>query len=157
MAAGSERGVHQVVDANLRRRRLRGDVFDFAIGNHARKAVRAQDQAVALFDVQGKVVGIHGGVRTQRTRDNRAVGMDARLVGCNFASVHELLHIGVVAGHADERALVEQIGARVAHVGDGEHVVFDIGAGCRAAHTGLAQAVECGLDDGGVGSFDGCG
>ena len=50
---------------------------------------------------------------------------------------------------------MEQIGARVAHVGDSEHVVFDIGAGCRAAHARLAKPVERSLDDRGVCSFDG--
>ena len=106
--------------------------------------------------MQGKVVGIHGGVRAQRAGDDRAVGVDAGLVGRNLASIHELLHVGVVAGHADERTLVEQVGARVAHVGDGERVVFDVGAGGRASHAGFAQAVEGGLDHGGVGGLDGC-
>lgn len=63
----------------------------------------------------------------------------------------------MVAGHADERALVEQVGARVTHVGDGERVVFDIGASGCAAHAGLAQAVQGRLDYGGVGCLDGCG
>ena len=107
--------------------------------------------------MQGEVVGIHGGVRAQRTGDDRAVGVDASLVCRNLAGVHELLHVGVVAGHADERALVEQVGARVAHVGDGERVVFDIGASGCAAHAGLAQAIQGGLDYGGVGCLDGCG
>ena len=40
-------------------------------------------------------------------------------------------------------------------MGDSEHVVFDIGAGCRAAHAGLAKPVERSLDDRGVCSFDG--
>ena len=52
---------------------------------------------------------------------------------------------------------MEQVGARVAHVGDGERVVFDIGAGGCAAHAGLAQAVQGRLDYGGVGCLDGCG
>ena len=82
--------------------------------------------------------------------------MDAGLVGRNLAGVHELFHIGVVAGHANQRALVEQVGARVAHVGDGERVVFDIGAGGRATHAGLAQAIQGGLDHSGVGGLDGC-
>lgn len=50
---------------------------------------------------------------------------------------------------------MEQIGARVAHVGDGERVVFDVGAGGCAAHAGLAQAVQGRLDYGGVGCLDG--
>ena len=66
------------------------------------------------------------GSGAQRTGDDRTVGVDASLVCRDLAGVHELLHVGVVAGHADERALVEQIGARVAHVGDGERVVFDV-------------------------------
>ena len=107
--------------------------------------------------MQSEVVGIHGGVRAQRAGDDRTVGVDASLVCRDLAGVHELLHVGVVAGHADERALVEQIGARVAHVGDGERVVFDVGAGGCAAHAGLAQAVQGRLDYGGVGSLDGCG
>ena len=104
MPAGDQCRVNKVVDANLRGRGLRGDVFDIAIGNHARKTVRAQDQAVAFLDMQGKVVGIHCGIRAQRAGDDRAVGVDASLVCRNLAGVHELLHIGVVAGHADERA-----------------------------------------------------
>ena len=107
--------------------------------------------------MQSEVVGIHGGVRAQRAGDDRTVGVDASLVCRDLAGVHELLHVGVVAGHADERALVEQIGARVAHVGDGERVVFDVGAGGCAAHAGLAQAVQGRLDYGGVGCLDGCG
>ena len=83
--------------------------------------------------------------------------MDASLVCRDLASVHEFFHIGVVAGHADECALVEQVGARVAHVGDGERVVFDIGASGCAAHARLAQAVQGGLDYGGVSGLDGCG
>ena len=106
--------------------------------------------------MQSEVVGIHGGVRAQCAGDDRTVGVDASLVCRDLAGVHEFFHIGVVAGHADERALVEQVGARVAHVGDGERVVFDIGASGCAAHAGLAQAIQGGLDYGGVSSLDGC-
>ena len=42
-------------------------------------------------------------------------------------------------------------------MGDGERVVFDIGASGCAAHAGLAQAVQGGLDYGGVSGLDGCG
>ena len=51
---------------------------------------------------------------------------------------------------------MEQVGARVTHVGDGERVVFDIGASGCAAHAGLAQAIQGSLDYGGVGGLDGC-
>ena len=83
--------------------------------------------------------------------------MHARFVCGDLACVHELLDIGMVAGYADEGALMQQVCARVAHVGDGDGVAFDIGAGCSAAHARFSQAVRCGFDDGSVGGFDRCG
>ena len=97
--------VHEVVRADLRRGRLRGDGLDLAVGHHARKAVGAQDETVALFDVELEVVGVHGGVGAERARDDRAVGVHAGLIGGDLARVHEFLNIGMIAGDADERPL----------------------------------------------------
>ena len=102
------------------------------------------------------MVRVHGGVRAQRARDNGAVGVDASLVCGDLAGVYQLLHVGVVAGDADERALVQQVCARVAYVGDSDGVALYVGGRGGAAHARLAQAVECGFDHRGVGGFDGC-
>ncbi len=77
--------------------------------------------------------------------------MRACLVGGDLAGVDELLDVRMVARDADERALVEEVGARVAHVRDGEGGALDVGGGGGAAHAGPAHAVHGRLDDGRVG------
>ena len=152
-----ERGVNKVVGANLRSGGLGGDGLDLAIRNHAREAVRAQDEPVALLDVELEVVCVHRRVRPERARDDRPVGVHAGLVRRDFARIDELLNIGVVVCDADERPLVQEVGARIANVRDGDDVALDVRCGSGAAHARLSQTVGCGLDDGGVSSFDGGG
>ena len=81
--------------------------------------------------------------------------MGAGLVGRYLPGVHELLHVGVVARHAHERPVVQQVHAGVAHVGHGHAVAVDKDGGGGAAHAGLAAAVLCPLDHCQVGRLDG--
>ena len=76
--------------------------------------------------------------------------MHAGLVGRDLAGVDELLHIGVVARDADERVVVHEVGARVAHVRDGKLSALDVGCRGGAAHAGTPHAVGSRLHDGGV-------
>ena len=105
-AACGERGVDQVVRADLRGGALLGDALDLAVWDHARHAIGAQDEAVALLDVQGEMVGVHRRIGAQGSRDDGPVGMRARLVGGDLAGIDELLDVGVIARDADEGALV---------------------------------------------------
>lgn len=104
--ACGERGVDQVVRADLRGGALLGDALDLAVWDHARHAIGAQDEAVALLDVQGEMVGVHRRIGAQGSRDDGPVGMRARLVGGDLAGIDELLDVGVIARDADEGALV---------------------------------------------------
>ena len=60
----------QCVGCGLRGHARYGKLLDLLVGNHARKSVRAKDDAVAGRDVKGKVVGIHIGIGSQRAGDD---------------------------------------------------------------------------------------
>ena len=103
------------------------------------------------------MVCVHRRIRPERARDDRPVGVHTGLVRRDLARIDELLNIGVVVCDADERPLVQEVGARIANVRDGDDVALDVRCGSGAAHARLSQAVGCGLDDGGVGGLDGGG
>ena len=124
-AAGREGRGHQVVGRLLGRCRRDGHALDLAVGNHAGQAVRAHDDAVAAIDVQREVIGVHVWVGAQRAGDDRARGVDAGLVGRDLARVHKLLDVGVVVRDAHQRAMAQQVDARIAHVGHGHFVLLD--------------------------------
>ena len=65
--------------------------------------------------------------------------MDARLLGRELAGFDEVGHERVVARELLEAPLVEQVGARVAHLGDDEPLTFEHGGGAGGAHA-LATA-----------------
>ncbi len=124
-AAGREGCGHQVVSRLLGRCRRDGHALDLAVGDHAGQAVGAHDDAVAAIDVQREVIGVHVWVGAQGARDDRARGVDAGLVCRDLARVHKLLDVGVVVRHAHQRAMTQQVDARIAHVGHGHFVLLD--------------------------------
>ncbi len=100
------------------------------------------------------MVGVHVRVGPQGARDDGARGVRTGLVGRDLPGVDELLDVGVVVRHAHERAVAQQVDARVAHVRDGHAALLYKAAGGGAAHAGLAGAFLGAADDGGVGGLD---
>ena len=116
---------HQGVCRRLGRGGGAGHRLDPGVLDHGGEAVGAHDDPVTVHDVKHEVVGIHVWVVAQRTGDDGARGVDAGLVGRYLARIHELLDIGVVVREAHERPLVQQVDARVAHMGDGHLATVD--------------------------------
>ena len=101
------------------------------------------------------MVGVHVGVGAEGAGDDRARWVRARLVGRDLPGVHELLDVGVVVRDAHERAVAQDVGARVAHVGHGHLVLLDEDGGGGAAHAGLADPGLRRCYDAGVGRLHG--
>ena len=61
-AAGGERGGHEVVGRLLGRGARDRERLDLCVRDHRRESVGAQDDAVAVVDLEREVVGVHVGV-----------------------------------------------------------------------------------------------
>ena len=156
-AAFGKRGVNECVGAGLWGGARHERLFDHAVGHHRGEAVAAQKHPVSLGDVDAEVVGVHLGVVAQGTCDDGAVGVDARLFGCDLPGGYELLNVRVVVGHAHELALVQQVAARIAHMGHGHGRAVDNDGGAGGAHARSSGALRGSFDDGLVGGLDGGG
>ena len=92
--------------------------------HHGGQAVRAQQQPVAGFHVDLVQVGLQVRVAAERARDHRALRVRARLLGRQLAGLDHVGHQAVVARQLLQLPLVEQVGARVAHLGDDQPLAF---------------------------------
>ncbi len=97
---------------------MRASAFDVALAHHRGEAVGAEDDAVAGFDVERVQVDVDVGVDAERAGDDGALRVRLGLLGCEAAFADELLDEAVVVGRAVQRAVVEDVRARVADVAD---------------------------------------
>ena len=133
------------------------DAGDAAVLHHAAEAVRAQQQPVPGAHAQDVDVWLDGGIAAQRAGDDATLRVDAGLFLGDAALVDEVCHQRVVARDALQGALVQQVGARVAHLRDDELVVEDLRSGHGGAHARAPHALGRGADDGDVGRAHGVG
>ena len=145
--AGVECGGNQVVGTFLRGFRAAHDAGYLGVFEHGGNAVGAQQDTVARFHVQLVDVGLHVRVGADGARDNRAVGVNACLCFGKLAGLYHVGHKAVVAGKLLKASLVQQVGARIAHLGDYQALAFQDGGGKRGAHALAADALAGRLDN----------
>lgn len=124
-------------------------VGDGLVADDVGQAVGADEVAVAgacLAHGEGRFDLAAG----EGTHDERALWVAVRLLGRDAPLVDEGLHEGVVAGDLGQLAVAQQVGARIADVGEAEFAAGEEDGGERGAH-----AVEFGflldlIRDGGV-------
>ena len=155
VAARRDSLVHQLRRAALRVLHAAQGILDLVVEDHARQAVGADEQAVAGFDVDLVDVGVEVRVAAQRARDHRTLRMRARLFGRELPGLDHVGHQAVVARELLELALVQQVRARVAYLGDDQSLAFQHGRGHGGSHALAAAPFARCLDDGAVRLLDG--
>ena len=149
-AARPQRHLHQTLRAfaliGQRGHRLR----DGGVLQHAAQAVRTQQPAV------GGMGAAYGDVRVrvdvevaEHTHHDVALRVVLGFGWGDAAGVDEMLHIAVVAGDAAQMTIAQQIGARIADVGDDPVAGHQRHRGDGGAHAG-EFAFALGLADDGV-------
>ena len=118
LAAGRVRGVDEQLGRALRIGLAARDALDVALAHHRGEPVGAEHDAVAGRDVERVEVDVDVGVDAERARDDRALRMRLGLLGREPALADELLDEAVVVGDPAQRAVVQQVRARVADVTD---------------------------------------
>ena len=89
------------------------------VGAHlVEQAVGAEEEPVAGDGVDRPQVDVDGLVDAEHPGDDVALRVDLRLLGGDPPLAHEVGHHAVVLGELHERAVAEEVGAAVAHVGD---------------------------------------
>ena len=102
----------------LRIRLAARDAFDVPLAHHVGEAVRAEDDAIAGDDVERVHVDIDVGVHTERAGDDRALRVRLRLFRGQAPLTDELADEAVIVGELPQRAVVQEVRARVADVAD---------------------------------------
>ena len=115
-AAGSVGGPDQPVGRFLRVGRGLEDRLDLVFGDHARQAVAAEQEAVAVDQGDVVLVDDHFGFGAERARQHVSVGWTSASCGVISPAFTMRLHEGVVVGELAEVAGAQQVGAAVADV-----------------------------------------
>ena len=123
-----------------RRPRVEG-VAEGVEAHHAGQAVGAEQVPVADAGLAHREVGLDVlDDVAEHPHQHRALGVLLGLLGGEPALVDEGLHEGVVAGDLHQDAVAQQVGARVADVGEGEPAARAQQRGDRRAHARRAGA-----------------
>ena len=154
MAAGVDRLFDELVSAALRVLVTLQDVFDFVILKHARQAVGAKHQAVAIAHHELVQIGLGARVAAKRSSDDRALRVGFGLFCRDLALFDEVGYEAVVACDLLKPAVVEQVGARVANLCDYQVVFLQDGGGAGGSHARAAKASASCANDGDVRLFD---
>ena len=93
---------------------------DVGVRDFVDEAVAAQQEPVAFDERQGPPVDLHVGFDAERAGDDVAARVGARLLVGDVAGRHELLHVAVVDRDTPQPTVAQQVGARVADVGEHE-------------------------------------
>jgi hypothetical protein len=109
----------------LRTTAARQDLEQVGVGHHAGESVAAQQDAISRRDLHLDEVGGDVALSAQHAGYDVAVRMDGRLSGSQFTAAHHLSHPGMILGQLIEVALVQQIGARIAHVRQRQSTILD--------------------------------
>ena len=150
VAARAVRFAHKRARAALRIGDASEDALDCIVFEHGGESVGADEQPVARFDVQLVEVGGHMRIAAERAGDNRAVRMVSRFFGGELPRFDHIGHEAVVARELLELSLMEQICARIAHLGEHETFAFEYGGRHGAAHALPPDTVFHAADDGAV-------
>ena len=113
--AGLEAGPHQL-DGGVVGGAHRQHVGQPAVVEHAARAVAAEQQPVALLDLEVEEVGVDVVDAVDRLEDEVAVRVRARLLLGDPALVDEALDERVVLGDLADLAVAEEVRAAVTHV-----------------------------------------
>ena len=93
---------------------------DVLVAEHRREAVGTEQEEVARLGDDGQRVDVDVRVGAEHTRDHRPLRVVLRLLLGQPAAAHELGDERVVGRQLLERAAAQEIGARVAHVRQGD-------------------------------------
>ncbi len=121
-----------------------GDVF---VADFVDEAVAAQHETVALDDRERPRVDPHTVLDAERPGDDVAAWVDACFVAADVALGDELLHVAVVDRDLAETLVTQEIGARVADVGESEDLFAEGVSHDRERGDGGAHAVRVGVAD----------
>ncbi len=139
--------VHELRGAALRVARVLENFLDLGVFQHGGQAVGTQKQTVACLHVDLEQVGLGARVAAQRASDDRALGVHPGLGLGNLPRLDKIGHKRMVAGELLELPLVQQIGTRVAHLGDDQAFFLQDSGSAGAAHTRTAHTLPCRLDN----------
>ena len=116
-------------------RLLLDDLGIVVVVDHRREPVRAEQEDVAGLGPRPRTCRRRRRVGAERARDHGALRVQLGLLGRELAAADELGDERVVVGQLLERAVAEQVGARVADVADRDaSSVVDERDGHRRAH-----------------------
>ena len=96
------------------------------LGDHRGEAVRADEEDVAGAGLEGLEVDLDVGLGAERAGDHGALRVRLGLLLGELAALDQLVDERVVAGEPHELAVAQQVGARVADVGDRDLAVADV-------------------------------
>ena len=96
------------------------------LGDHRGQAVRAEQEDVAGAGLEDLDVDLHVGLGPERAGDHRALRVRLGLLLGQLAARDQLADQRVVAGEPDQLAVAQQVGARVADVGDRHLALADV-------------------------------
>ena len=124
---------------------------DLLVRDRIHQSVGAQQQKIPRLPLNGKVVCLHGGVRSQSTGNEIAAGMAAGLTGSQVTLFHHVLYQGMVPADLPQALSSGQIGPAVAHIADEYPISLDQGRYQRSAHASQLRMSGSPLSDSAVG------
>jgi len=114
---------------------------------HARQAIRRQEEEVARLDQAGINVWHDVAVCADAAGDHVAVRMGAGLLGRQIPGVHLLLHVGVILRELAQPAVAQQIRTAVADLPDQKPRFVQRQRGHGRPHAPFVVLGQCALED----------
>ena len=87
------------------------------------------------------MICIHVWIRAKSSRNYRARRVRASLISGNLTRINELLNIAVVMSNADQRAMMEQVNARVTNMSNGHLIALNEDSRGSGAHARFANTL----------------
>ena len=143
--------VDQTVGRGLRILLLSQHSGDVVVGDHRGEPVRADEHAVAVLQIDGREVDVHLAVDAERARDDAPLRMSFRLLLGQSPLAHHATHECVVLSQLLQRAIPEEIGARIPDVRDVGAPVVEHQQGARRPHAMQRVVVLGAAEDRAVG------
>ena len=151
LAAALVGGPTSASAASSSARRERRIEPELVVRDHARQAVGADQEDVAVAAGERVGVDLDVGLGPERARDDRALRVVLGRLGRDLAAALELRHQRVVAGELLELAVAQAVGAAVADVAEADLVAAHLGRGERRAHAAVGLVGHGQLVDAPVG------
>ena len=147
LAASPVRRLHERLRRRVEVVRLGDEPEDVLVGHHRRQAVGAEQVGIARARLDDEAVDVDLMIGAEGPRDDRALRMRLRLLGCEPPASHQIGDEGVVVGQLLEPPLVDPVGARVADVADEHATVLEQSGRDRRPHPGGAGVADSALVD----------